>query len=443
MENFIPKTICWHEGMPLLPHHFQQLTLRYELLNALYFVLNKEYNYGIVDMIIDVSELNKNIFKVRNLFCVFQNGILFKSDDKESSNFVYNLPVATDYNSQKFEIYLAIPRINGTNFAFGKNPVYKESESSEIIDINSNLNPENISVLVPNAFLISREEIRQNMYFLKLAELNASNGIWNLNDYTPPSLIITNNSKIYEKCVYFAMKIRSKINFLSRQIALKYNYSQITEQHLFIMALSSNLTKLEALFSLSKIEPFQLYLTLSQYLGQISILTENLIPNIIIKYDHDEINVCIDNLIKSILKIVESSVSESYYTIKFELKNDIFFLSFVDNEISFFENNKIIIGIKRFSNTDEHECNKWIMNAIICNSEDVDLIVRKRSIGYLRNIYKGSYDIIPSKGISLYEINIDPERGGKINDICILNLEKKSYFPESIYLYNKSLKIEE
>ena len=70
----IPSEILWHEGMLLLPQHFQQQDVRTEQLIDWRIGSTSPYSWGLVSMTIDLSALVHGHLRIQQLDSVAAEG---------------------------------------------------------------------------------------------------------------------------------------------------------------------------------------------------------------------------------------------------------------------------------------------------------------------------------------------------------------------------------
>ena len=129
MQNIsIPDPVLWFEGMPLLPHHFQQEFLYHQAISHMQFQICGGFNYGILELEIDTLSLIRNIFKINKVFALLPDGILIKIDNHPHYNLEYILPDPVEFEKNKLALYLTIPKIISNNYFVGKYPRYRKEQ---------------------------------------------------------------------------------------------------------------------------------------------------------------------------------------------------------------------------------------------------------------------------------------------------------------------------
>ena len=78
--NRVPEAICWHEGMQLLPQHFQLQSLRAEGLAAYYAAAAQPYFWGVTRLELDHSALSTGKVRITALDAVLPDGLLVQHD---------------------------------------------------------------------------------------------------------------------------------------------------------------------------------------------------------------------------------------------------------------------------------------------------------------------------------------------------------------------------
>ena len=81
----IPSEILWHEGMLLLPQHFQQQDVRTEQLIDWRIGSTSPYSWGLVSMTIDLSALVHGHLRIQQLEAVMPDGFIVQYPDESST----------------------------------------------------------------------------------------------------------------------------------------------------------------------------------------------------------------------------------------------------------------------------------------------------------------------------------------------------------------------
>lgn len=429
----MPDLIQWHEGMPLLPQHFQQMALRFENIITNYYSISSVYNYGILSLEIDKTQLVRNIFSIQQISAIMQDGLYVKSDNPNKEKLIYNLPDLKETHKLKLSLHLCIPKFIEKNYVVGHFPRYLTSEMNQIEDLNTLSDPINIPKLVPNIFLASEDDLEPNLNHIKICELSVENGSWHVRDYIPASVFINKGNKISKICLNISQRARIKANIISDILNNETKVSQITENYLFLMNLNSILPSFEALLDLEKIHPYQLYLALCQFIGVVGILDNSYIAKPPILYDHQNLLKMFEIISEDINTLLDKTVSDHYNSVLFEYIDNKFVLNIGSSKIM---QNIVYVGIKGASNESEEDAIKWFENALICDDNNFDVLLKNRDLGFARRKTERHPKIVPGRNVIIFEVEIENYSSNSFK-LCIFNGNKNKIRPEDLYYYQK------
>ncbi len=430
--HLTPDLIQWHEGMPLLPQHFQQLNLRIESLVNSYFSLIDNNNYGIIKIDIDQIQIIRNIFCLNDVEAIMQDGLYIKSGKTEKYKLTFNLPEPTGCK-QKISLFLCVPKYSEKNYVLGHYPRYVSTEVAQIEDLNTLSDPIEIPSLVPNIFIASDSELNSQLHSLKICELVVQNGAWQFVDYIPAQIFLEKSSLLHKKCIEIVQKARIKANVISDNLNNNENsYSQINESYLFLISLNQVLPLFELILSCESAAPFKLYQLLVQLLGALSLLNESFIAQIPIPYDHQNLLYIFDKKIEIINQLLEKSISDKYYSVVFSNFGYKYVLDVQSSKM----NSIIYIGVKKSLVDNENNVFEWLNNAIICDETKLDIFIRNRVLGFKRRKMEKVANIVPARGVIIFEITLENFTADNFK-LCIFNDNKNIIKPEDIYFYQK------
>ncbi|WGL60324.1 type VI secretion system baseplate subunit TssK [Pigmentibacter sp. JX0631] len=430
--NQVPEMIQWHEGMPLLPHHFQQLNLRYEALVNSYFTFLDINKYGIIKLDIDQIEIIRNVYSINYVEAIMQDGLYIKSGKSEKEKLTFNLPDPSS-NKQKISLFLCVPKLSEKNYVLGHYPRYISSTIQHVEDLNTLSDPIQISSLTPNVFIAAENELNSQLNKIKLCDLHVQNGTWQFKEYIPAQLFLEKSSYLYKRCLDIVHKTRIKANIISDNLNnIENKYSQINESFLFLISLNQILPLFEFYLTCDRVTPFQLYELLIKLLAALSQLNENFIAQTPIVYDHQNLQYIFEKNLELVNQLLEKSISDKYYSILFQENGFKYVLDIPQSKL----NSVIYIGIKRSIGDNESNSIEWLSNAIICDENKLDIFIRNRVLGYKRNKMEKVQNIVPARGVTIFELVLENFTNENFK-LCIFNDNKSILKPEEIFFYQK------
>lgn len=435
MQNItLEHPVLWYEGMPLLPHHFQQEFAYYQNQFHAQVQLLGAFNYGIIDIEVDTLALLKNVFKINRVFAMMPDGTIVKIDNNQFYQLEYNLPKPDEFEKHSLIMYLALPKLVSDNYLIGKNPRYKKESYTEINDFHSGQDPVEVVKMLPNVSLLSGLDVNSNYTTIKIANLAIDKNIWGLGDYIPATMKVNNLNGIYTICSEICYAIRRKINHISELIHARSSNSDtnyISENLLYAQGLGAGLPALEGLLYTDRAHPYQLYLAVCNILGGLGLMTNKFAPPSPNNYHHEELQDTFLKLKSTIDDIINSVIDEKFSQIYFEKEDNIFSVK-VSKDYLF--DKHYMIGFKKRAACSEGDFLAWVKNSIICNFKQVDQNLQNRTLGCHRERLERTQDILPTRGVYLYKVQKESSMED-IEKMAILNLDDTVNFPEEIFLF--------
>ncbi|MDR1982980.1 MAG: type VI secretion system baseplate subunit TssK [Holosporaceae bacterium] len=427
MKTFVQ----WHEGMLLLPHHFQQTNNNIQHLFSVFSSLNSTFGFGVYDLKIDTSALASGMIRILSTRGIFQDGLYFDFDAVHDQPLEKNL---TDYfttNSTAVRIYLAIPtRRKGENELTGDMARYYSSEITNICDENTGDNAINIPILKPRLRLLMEKEVdgRYVSFPIFEAEKSVDGGIVSTN-FIPPFIRIDEHSKISEMCRNIAQIIRNKVSYFADR---KDNYSRTaTDESMSSLRLLIQAgLPLEALVRVNGIQPFEIYKCLLTVVSNIiSINPTQLIPKLPI-YDHNDLFKTFNDLLRYVEDILEH-LKQQYDIVHFEKEGSVFKLQMKKEWMT---GDEIAIGVlKTFSSSDD-EALAWINGVQIASESMLPMIRDKRVLGAERRVLERGEYITQPNGMIILAVKAKTAYIKSSEKLCLLNSSQNTV-PEEVVLY--------
>lgn len=316
------RAVHWHEGMFLRPQQFQAAERHAQLTLARTTHWDVHHGWGVRRIEWEPEALATYRFALRSLEARFRDGTtLALPEDGSLPAIDLRAPLQ---NSTGITVYVALPqlRLGRANAGAGEASRYV-TELQELEDENSGVNPQPVSVRLPNVRLLTDDDDLAGFDALPLARIEKSaraEAVPQIDArYIPPVLACDawpNLQVGILRTIYD--RIGKKIEVLagqavSRGITLDSHgqgdgriigqLGRLNESH----ALLGNLAFVEG------IHPLPAYLELCRLVGQLSLFGRSMRPPELPRYDHDDLGPCfyaVKQYIDSLLNEVDEPTYE-------------------------------------------------------------------------------------------------------------------------------------
>lgn len=407
----VPHEVHWHEGMLLVPQHFQQSALRNERLVNYRVRTASPYAFGVVNIDIDRALILDGMIRLQALDLIMPDGAVIQLTSQNPDDFAVDLrPFAEDLRRTPMKIFAAVPALGGANEdqrIQGELARYDASEGEAVADIHSGEGGERIMRQTPAFSLLVTNDPSRKFVAVPIAEITRRNEVFEITDYVPPSLSIAPSSSLGVALNGVIRRIREKAVFLrerTRGLEAESREGEAAALRVTVASLTTTLPRLEALTASSRAHPFDLYLSLCDLVGSLSTLSPSLVPPALKTYDHlniranfrealDYINECLDR------------VHQNYVTIVFEEESTGFSLQLRPE----WDSGNLIIGARSRPGQRDEDVVTWINTAVIGSRERVQGLRERRMLGASRTLIdrEVSMELVQTRGIILFAVKGD------------------------------------
>lgn len=438
-QSSIIHQIQWHDGMALLPHHFQQLDLRLFQMISHHMSLVSSHHWGVQDLLIDLAALPDGLFRILNAEIVMPDGLIFHYTSKDEMLLPLELnlkPYKPHSSQEQLTLQLVLPaRLEGISPIRAATPRFQSIESPPVIDENTDDNPVSIPRLIPCFRLFIGEDLPVNHVGFPIVKVKFLDGSFVLSDYTPPCFQIEGKSHLWTLCVDTTRKIREKALALSEKWQNQIGTSLLRETAEMLKPLVAMLPTLESLIGSKAASPFELYNELMEGAGLVSQLNLSTIPPRFDKYNHNNIDKSIIPVLNYITQCIDH-LSLEYAIFPFK-KNDKVF-SFKLNLSYFNMAKEIFVGLRSKPGIQTKQIEIWMNEAVIVSDDALQKVQTKRITGAPRQLVEGDklYEMSPPRDITLFSIILDQQFIQPNQYLHIFNpSDSEHYRPIDIVLY--------
>ncbi|MCL2005029.1 MAG: type VI secretion system baseplate subunit TssK [Planctomycetaceae bacterium] len=421
--------VCWHEGMFLLPAHFQMANRRNDFLMQKRFAAASPLAWGVVHKHFDESQLGAGIFQILELEAFFPDGGYVQYSSSEQH------PLKQELDSLK-----ATPNVWKTIWAILplhslKSPVDAEDkrycQQECVLNDATTEEPTPIPVLVPNLDIVLGTP-PAHCTSLPLAKVSFRAEGFRLDDYEPPQLTIKRDSPIFKLLEHLTGSLRNLANALiRRKEENSYDDRDRLETYSLLPGLIGQLPMLETLLFSESVHPLVLFGSLANVGGMLCSVGHVTIPRRI-DYDHRDSLKSFTDLVHAIQEQVARTFPTYHREIPFDFDRESNRFSISSSKIPV---GQVFVGVVPRPGADETKVSQWMSEAIIGYETEINTFSFRRTVGAGRQRQSGVSGVILYRQMQIWSLSPPNER---LQDIlfCIQGMSdtNKASQPVEIYL---------
>jgi type VI secretion system protein ImpJ len=345
--------------MYLAPHHFQTQSRFFE--DSIQFVSDCfwQFNYGILALDIDESELRHGSFVLHNVRGVMPDGLVFRL--AEPDELPPPLPVADifPHTGQPLMLFLAVP-----SYQEGRQNVLVGAEAGAagtarfrssrvaVPDYNTGQDPKPVELLLQNLRIATEHELTPDDVSLPLARILRDGKGQYVEDpaYVPPCLQVASSARLQFLLDRLLEILSDKSRNLSARrrrtgaMAPRGDPKELVEFWL-LHSVNSAIPILRLWKTGKSPHPAQLFVALSQLAGSLCTFASNSEPASLPAYDHMALGDCFAALDDHIQRHLELGLPTNCITIPLVRFQNLFFRGAVE-DMRCFGKARWILGIK-------------------------------------------------------------------------------------------------
>lgn len=400
--------IQWHEGMLLLPQHFQQNDVRQQELLDFHISEVSPYHWGVKVLEVEESLLVNGLLQITALEAIMPDTTVISSYASEGELISLDLgPYESDFEREPQTIYVGVPLyIKGAANAKSKDSRFASMDGPEIVDENTGDGQIRIPRLVPNVSLFVGSRPPSTYASFPLMRLARESNAYVRKDLIAPVLKVTKDSALGKKCTYICSRIREKVAYLSERMLSRVEGYMTRDAEDAVRALSTGLIPFEANLNSQVAHPFQLYISLCSLAGHVAALHPSQIPPIFEAYDHDDLQATYDRVVNFVFLMIDR-IQEGYAVVPFTKKGRDFALTLRAEWIG----ETFILGAKAPATMSMAELSDWVKNCVIVTDSFVTSAMDSRVLGLSRQMIAGNekLQLVPAKGVILFEATMNSQ----------------------------------
>lgn len=426
-SNSVLDAVQWHEGMLLLPHHFQQADKRFQGMVHYHMKGAAPYHWGVQSYEIDPVLLAAGLLKLVSYEVLFPDGLLAVSFSDQDPYPELNLTEYTEALEQgPLLIQLTVSTLHENRFS--------SVEGNIIPDVNTGENPIQIPQLQPKVALFGGAQLPVNTVGVPLVLVEKYSNAYRLAPFVPPTLKVQSETPVHRMAISVAAEIRTKIAYLSNRLQSQSGTGVTSESEFILRSLNSAVVPFEALLYSQSLHPFSLYLALCSLAGCVSSIYPRHIPPLFRPYNHNDLLTTFKQVEEYIHQTLKE-IQEGYEVVPFERENRFYSL-----DISNYDHlSHLIVGASLPEAMNEDEMKEWVKGCIIA-TEDLAAQARDRRIlGCTRQFIQGDTEmgLLPTQGVVMFSVDLDSRMidfEQKLKVFNISDTEEKRPFELVLYV---------
>lgn len=405
----LPEAVQWHEGMLLTPQHFQQASLRQDMLLQYHLAAVSPYAWGIKRLQLDQGLLVRGTFRITALEAVMPDGLVTLHPLEGQELSLDLAPFEAAMREKPQTVHLVVPVQRTTAAAKGELSRFASVEGAPVADMNSGDGDVRIPRLRPRLRLMIGDEVPQAYVSLPLARLVVREEAISLDSYVPPLLMVTADSALSVRCKDVAAAVRAKALHLVDRVRTPTATTagqMIADTRAIVAALVADLPPFEALLNSGVSHPFPLYVALCAVVGKLAALSPEMIPPALPAYDHADLWATFERALDFVQRMIDH-VHESYMAVPFRMYEGSFSLPLRESWIR----KRLVLGIRHRAGATEQDAVTWVQDAIIGAASRVQSIGERRIRGAQREVIDSDEDlnVTPGRGQTLLAVTYDAD----------------------------------
>ena len=408
--RMIPEAVQWHEGMLLSPQHFQLAARRVEALAAYMMGAATPLGWGVQWLQIDQSLLLEAVFRIVELEAVMPDGllVLYPMGDDEPRLELDLKSVELDARIAPVTVHVAVAA-RSEHAGSGGLLRYRSVEGSPVLDENTGDNPLVVPRLRPSLSLHltpSPLQAPSSKYVsLPLARIAFRDEAYLPEDYEPPRVLLTRDSRLHRCARGVAVRLREKALALGESLQsahLQPNQQQTQEIARQLSSVVRTLPRLEALLQSGVAHPFPVYLTLCDVVGDIAVIGNQLNLPQLSGYEHRDALPPFLEIANHVDRML-AMLREAFRSIRFmRVESGRFRLAMRHGWVE----ETLIIGARIGPGQSTDALRDWMETALIASSSRMRNIRENRMRGAAREVIAeaAELDLLAPPNVLLYRV---------------------------------------
>lgn len=377
--SLLPDAVCWHEGMQLLPQHFQLQSLRAEALAAHLALEGNPWYWGVLSFEFDPSALFAGQIRVLALDATLPDGLVLNIRAGVGPMVELDVSEAAAASpTSTVTVYLAVSPLWRAGQLLPLKGRFQSVVGDAIPDLASGEHPESISVWRPNPRLIT-ESNRADSVCLPLLRLRKEGGGFVQLPFVAPTPRILPESLLGRRIAALCVQTREKCMFLAgrlRQAQQAGNQDDAIEIRRQSAALWARLPEVEGALSSRTAGAQALHGLLLGMAGGWSALDPIAGVPAYAPLDYLDLYRGYDEVLTWLERSLEQ-VRVGFRSLPFEQVEHVFSIQLADQQTR----QRLVVGLRMPAGVLEQAAADWLGRAIIASGPHVPVLARQRMSG--------------------------------------------------------------
>jgi len=436
----IPEAIQWHEGMLLTPEHFQQMNSRQEML-AGYGLSCLPYQWGVRSFAWDANLLASGLLSVTELEAVLPDGLVASLASPGDLKLELK-PCAEQMKQEAVPVCLVVPARKSVT-AEGDLERYESLPATPLEEgDDAAADASAIPRLRPRLSLLPGP-IPPKYVGFPLLRVRYENEVFTASP-DHPVLSVPASSRLGNLCSLVARHIREKALYVADRARAGGNGTGAQpelEAKRLIHSLVGALPAFEAALYTGESHPYALYLALCALAGSVAGVGLSLVPPVFAPYNHNNPYQSFEEVRAYIFQVIAEGISETWFTYRFQREGDYFVLPAKSGWGDALVAGKrvakasLVLGLRGPSGSTEKEMLAWGNSCVVGSRGAVPSLVTRRILGAARQHVEAADDLIPGKGLLLFELETDPEYIRLDEDLQVFDRRPDAMLPADVLLF--------
>jgi type VI secretion system protein ImpJ len=380
-----PDPVCWFDGMPLLPQHFQTQALHAAGHAALLASAARPHYWGVLSIEHDAAGLAQGLVRISALEAILADGLAIRHTPLDP---VLEVDVARAFSQpdEAVTIYLAVPPLYRSGQLDPQAGRYTQRESADVPDLVSGGEPASITTWSPRLHLMT-DLGRHEFDRLPLMRLKQQGGGVAIAEYAAPCPFVRADTLLGQRVMRVLMRVREKCVFLAGRLQAALRAEERDDAALIerqLCALWSRLPEVEATLATGVAHPAELYRVVAGMAGALAALRPAHGVPAFPAFDYMELLASFDPLLEWTEDAL-ATIRQGYRVRAFNAEGGSFWIGPPFGTSSGGgAPRELVIGLRMPPDAGEHDASQWLDQAVVASRPHVATLARQRMRGMSR-----------------------------------------------------------